>query len=853
MSLTLYRQKRDFSQTSEPSEGGKRGGRIFVVQLHHASRRHYDFRLELDGVLKSWAVPKGPSFDPSVKRLAVEVEDHPLSYATFEGDIPEGNYGAGHVDVFDHGTWAPTGSARKGLENGDLKFTLHGEILKGSWVLVRTRMQGSKQQWLLIKHDDEYAGASEADDFVSSATRVKKVVAKRDTKMERDSPVSGRKPAAKSRSPSLPGARRETLEEGFFSPELCRAADAPPSGNRWLHEVKWDGYRILASVVDGRIQLWSRNGNEWTEKLPELVEALEALKLKNARLDGEIIMLTGGAVDFNGLQARFSDEEMAPVLYMLFDVVHAEGQSFCDVPLQERKAWLANRVGRYPHPLLRYSDHQVGSGAAVFSQAVDAGIEGIVSKRVDSIYSGTRSAAWVKSKGRLSDEFIVVGFTEPNGSRAGLGALLLAKPTADGGLRYVGRVGTGMSSEQLIDLRAKLQKTVVKKAPANTSLMARKDRSLTIWVKPKLVIEAFYQGIGGKGLLRQPAFKGIRLDKSPTEVSVQAEGGIEMDNKQTASKGSTSKAAGRKKTSAAKPNLAKKSKTERECDEVTITHPDRVVYPKLKHTKQDVADYYLEVAPLILPEIAGRPLSVVRCPGGTGKACFFQKHVGEGSGDHVHGVAVTESESEDDENPYLCIDDEQGLLELVQLNVLEFHPWGARSSDPENADRIVFDLDPHPSVSWDRVTASAQYMREQLKVACLESFLRTSGGKGLHVVVPIRPAAAWEEVRNFAKSVSEALAGLEPGEFVAVSGNKNRKNRIFVDWMRNRRGATSVASYSLRARDSAGVAMPLAWSDLKHIESADAINLGNAVEWIHKRGSDPWAGISSVRQRLLQL
>jgi bifunctional non-homologous end joining protein LigD len=523
MPLETYRKKRKFSSTSEPRAGGKRGGRIFVVQLHHASRRHYDFRLELDGALKSWAVPKGPSFDPAVKRLAVEVEDHPISYATFEGEIPKGNYGAGHVDVFDHGTWSPIGNARDGLRDGELKFSLHGDILRGSWVLVRTRKQGSKQQWLLIKHRDAFAGSAEADDFLDARSDRPKQPSPR----SRTAPPAKAKPkreTAKKSAASLPGAQRERPSDVFFAPELCRPVDAPPSGENWLHEVKWDGYRILASIVRGKVSLWSRNAIEWTHKLPELVDALAALKLRDARLDGEIVALAGGKVDFNALQARFSDGQAADVLYMLFDIVHVDGYALSKVPLSARKAWLADRIEAHPHALLRYSAHQVGGGAAAFAEAAQAGIEGIVSKRVDSGYSGTRSGAWVKAKARLSDEFIVVGFTEAKGSRAGLGALLLAKPDGRNGLRYVGRAGTGMDARQLRDLRHRLEKSVVTRPSADPALMASRDRALAIWVKPKLVVEVHYQGIGGKGLLRQPAFKALRLDKGPADVFARTEG-----------------------------------------------------------------------------------------------------------------------------------------------------------------------------------------------------------------------------------------------------------------------------------------------------------------------------------------
>ena len=840
MSLDSYRKKRNFSSTSEPARGGRRGGGIFVVQLHHASHRHYDFRLELDGALKSWAVPKGPSFDPAVKRLAVEVEDHPISYARFEGDIPKGNYGAGHVQVFDHGRWEPLGDARKGLQVGELKFILHGAILRGSWVLVRTRMQGSKQQWLLIKHADEFASKSEADDFVDSGNGR--------AQRERAAPAVGSgartNPGTRRKMTALRGATQERLDHGFFEPELCEAADKPPSGESWLHEVKWDGYRILASILRGRIQLWSRNGIEWTGKLPELVEALANLELDDARLDGEIIVVNDGRDDFNALQARFSDASAAPVHYMLFDVVHAEGQSFASVPLIERKAWLADRLERHAHALLRYSDHQLGHGAAAFKQAIVGGLEGVVSKRIDSIYSGTRSGAWVKSKGRLSDEFIVAGFTEPKGSRSGIGALLLAKPSADG-LRYVGRVGTGIGSDQLLDLRRKLDKSIVRKPSADAGLMAARDRPLAIWVKPQLVVEVFYQGIGGQGLLSQSAFKALRPDKKPADVLATTTAAAAQDrDTQAVVADPPAKSAARQPT---KKKPAKSTESTMSKDSVTITHPQRIVFPGLKLSKQDVADYYRAVAEWILPGIAGRPLSVVRCPGGIGKACFFQKHVAKGVGDHVHGVTIREKDGED---RYLCIDDRQGLLELVQLNALEFHPWGARSDDPEHADRIVFDLDPHSSVTWDRVTVAARILCEQLASIHLQSFVRTSGGKGLHVVVPIQPDASWDEVRDFTQSVAVALAALEPNEFVSVAGEKNRKGKIFIDWLRNGRGATSVASYSLRARESVGVAMPLAWTDLKRIQSGDAIHAGNAIEWIKKRRKDPWAAMDEVIQKL---
>ena len=528
MGLKEYQRKRKFDDTPEPSKGGSANrARIFVVQLHHASHRHYDFRLELDGVLKSWAIPKGPSFDPSVKRLAVEVEDHPLSYAGFEGNIPKGNYGAGHVDVFDEGTWEPIGSARQGLGKGDLKFVLHGDVLRGSWVLVRTRRAGTKNQWLLIKHKDEYAGLREANDFVDAQTDRPISPAKRKKTWPVQKAIVEEKVATSLRraSKTPAGAIPEALTSAAFAPELCKSQETPPEGDDWLHEVKWDGYRIVATVVGGKVRLWSRNAIEWTAKVPELVKAVASLKLRSAQLDGEMIVLREGRDDFNALQARLSSEAAdAPLAYMLFDLPHLNGQSLRDVPLIERKAVLERLIKARPHALLRYSEHQIGNGKAVFAQAVAAGLEGVVSKRAGSSYRGARNGDWIKAKGRPSDEFIVIGFTEPKNSRAGIGALLLAQ-WRSGKLVYVGRVGTGLSDDQLRGLRKQLQADVIAEAPAEIELMARIDRRLAIWVRPQLVVEAYFQGIGGQGLLRQPAFKAMRLDKTPEDLMAGAKKG----------------------------------------------------------------------------------------------------------------------------------------------------------------------------------------------------------------------------------------------------------------------------------------------------------------------------------------
>lgn len=843
MGLTEYRRKRDFKATPEPAGGGaKRNQRSFVVQLHHASRRHFDFRLEHDGVLKSWAVPKGPSFDPAVKRMAVEVEDHPIAYGSFQGDIPEGHYGAGHVDIFDEGVWVPENDPSEGLRKGELKFTLEGDVLRGSWVLVRTRKDGKQQQWLLIKHRDEYAGAKEANDFVDPATDRPWSKAKRRKAWPKLAPAKASAAPTRSKSGHTTQGTREAIQAAAFEPELCRSQDVAPTGPEWLHEIKWDGYRILASIVRGKVQLWSRNAIEWTNKLPMIVAAVKRLGLRSAQLDGELVVVRGGGADFNALQARLSGEVEDPLLYVLFDLPHLNGRSLRDVPLIDRKETLRELLDAHPQPELRFSEHQVGNGATVFAQATKGGLEGIVSKRANSAYTGTRSGAWVKVKGRPSDEFVVIGYTPPKGARQGIGALLLAKPKGDG-LTYVGRVGTGLSNELLIDVLKRLKKLHVKTPQADLALLDKKDVAVAQWVKPALIVEVFFQGIGGQGLLRQPAWKALREDKTLADLKPRA-----SDDAAPILKPRTQKTA-KRTTAAAKQATSKAipAKSAKPSTATKLTSPERIVFPDLGITKADVAAYYEAVAPLLLRELSGRPVSVVRCPDGSTGQCFFQKHVMRGWGEHIHGVEVQEKKGKSE---YLCIQDVEGLLELVQMNVLELHPWGTKSSDLDNADRLVFDLDPHPTVGWDAVVAAARDVRAQLKSIGLCSFLRTSGGKGLHVVVPLNPPCPWDELRAFAQAVATAMAELRPDRYVAVAGEKNRIGKIFIDYLRNGHGATAVASYSLRARPSAGVAMPLAWSELGKVKSGDAFTLQNALQRIERRKVDPWTELDAVKQTL---
>ncbi|ODU52810.1 MAG: DNA ligase D [Lysobacteraceae bacterium SCN 69-48] len=829
MSLVEYRRKREFSRTREPAPGRSRshGDRaIFVVQLHHASRRHYDFRLQVGGVLRSWAVPKGPSFDPAVKRMAVEVEDHPLDYAGFEGDIPKGQYGGGHVARFDTGYWSTDGDAQAQLDKGHLRFELFGDKLKGGWHLVRSGKPGRQVQWLLFKDKDGYAGTLEADDLLEDVRPAPAADVQRAGAGKRGKAQRVAAPAAKARrrrdwakrALQLPGASKARFRGGFFAPQLARLGDAPPEGPAWLHELKWDGYRLLVTVVDGKARLYSRNALDWTLKLPDIVAAVEALKLRHAALDGELIAGSGTKADFNLLQATLSGVRNASLSLVLFDLLHLDGVDLSAVPLLARKALLQAVLGT-PPPHLAYSSHVLGDGARAWQLAGEQGFEGIVSKRADRGHHAGRSPDWRKTKHVLADEFAVVGYSAPKGSRVGIGALLLATPEGRG-WRYVGRLGTGFSDALLRQLATKLGEG----QSEPTARMEVPDPALgrARWVAPTLVVEAYYRGIGGNGLLRQASLKTVRSDKSASELR-------DSDRAPAATT--------RGKAMASNPATG----------EIVVTHPERVVFPEDGIRKQEVFGYYRDMLPWLLPEVVDRPLSIVRCPQGAARPCFFQKHTGAGM-QHVDSLRLREESGAEED--YLVVRDAAGLLELVQFNALEFHPWGALAADPERADRLVFDLDPGPGVAWQDVAAAARTLRKRLQEVGLQSWLRTSGGKGLHVVVPLRPACPWEQAKTFARGFADALAAAEPLTFVATAAKRLRKGRIFVDYLRNGRGATSVASFSLRARAGAPVAMPIRWEELARVKGPAQFHLRNAPARMRRLRAHPWAGIDEVEQDL---
>jgi bifunctional non-homologous end joining protein LigD len=848
MSLQEYRRKRRFGETPEPDDerrGAVARRPIFVVQLHHASARHYDFRLEADGVLKSWAVPKGPSLRVGEKRLAVEVEDHPLSYATFEGDIPEGHYGAGHVDVYDHGTWACDGDPLEAIAAGKVDFVLHGSRLKGGWKLVRTNMKGKQHQWLLIKRDDEEARDTDADALLEEAVPPKRTstktvkTIKSTTTTKTSSSRSSRttrtiKPVARRNADARWAKRALSLEHARdkpyphdFKPQLTDHRDTAPDGETWLHEIKWDGYRLLADVRDGVVALRSRNGLNWTEDFPEVVQAIQALPVTDLRLDGELVVLDAqGRSDFTGLQKVIDGTARQPLRYVVFDMPGVAGVDISRAPLLERKTLLKDLLGDTPGTLA-YSDHVLDHGPAVFEASGKAGFEGIISKRVDAPYVNARSPSWVKVKHENTDEFLVVGYTDPKGSRSGFGSLLMAAPDK-GGLRYVGRVGTGFDDAKLAAMHRQLKALDTDKAAVELPSHVPFKASSVPWVNPTLVAEVAFRGWAKEGLLRQASFKRLREDKTAKELGAAA-------------------SAVPAKAAKATKTPAKAKAPDRAADGVTISHPERVVFAKARLTKGDVADYYRQMARWILPEVARRPLSLLRCPDGVDKPCFFQKHHGTGLGDAVEAIPLEQKSGRED---YLYIEDTEGLLQLVQMNTLELHPWGASVDDPEHPDRLVFDLDPGEGVTWAAIKAAARDVRDRLQEIGLESFVRLSGGKGIHVVVPLTPKADWAQAKDFCESFAQAMAEHAPDRYVATMSKAKRTGVIFIDWLRNARGATSVCSWSLRARPSAGVAVPLRWEELGRVTAADAFPLPKALQRAQKLKKDPWEGIDQVKQVL---
>jgi bifunctional non-homologous end joining protein LigD len=865
--LQEYNRKRDFNATPEPSGSAPKGnaqarGLQFCIQKHDASHLHYDFRLELDGTLKSWAVPKGPSLDPRDRRLAIEVEDHPLDYASFEGHIPEGHYGAGEVIVWDRGIWEAEGDPRQGLEKGRLKFRLQGEKLGGLWNLVRTRMSGSKQQWFLIKSHDDAARDHEQydvlvaapDSVVSDRTLTPKVRGK--AAQAKATNVRAPAPAKHSAGAStrLKGAIAAPLAESF-SPELATLVDSTPPGE-WSYEIKFDGYRILARIDQGQVTLFTRKGNDWTAKLPRQVQALKALKLESAWLDGEVVVNNeAGVPDFQSLQNAFEAERGNLIQYYLFDLMHLNGMDLTRVPLEQRRAALqAVLTQTDENEALRFSASFDESATALLDSACQMNMEGLIGKRVGSPYVTRRSNDWIKLKCKHRQEFVIVGYTEPKGARSGFGALLLGlHDESSGALRYAGKVGTGFNQVTLQNILTQLQPLHVSK-PAMANPPTGAEARGVHWLQPKLLAEVAYAEITRDGVVRHSVFHGLRQDKPAEGITQETPVDTRQlkKDKAPAKPGAKPKAKGKSPEKAeAKPapgrgKTTKAAVADTQGAQVRITHPDRVIDPSSGTTKMQLAQYYAQVAPWILPHLAQRPVALVRAPEGITGELFFQKHAERLN---IPGIATLGSAFSG--QPVMVVDNPEALIGAVQMNTVELHTWNATSKNGEHPDRFVLDLDPDPALPWKAMVEATQLTLTVLDELGLKSFLKTSGGKGMHIVVPLKPKDDWESVKAFSQAIVNHLAHLLPDRFSAVSGPKNRVGKIFVDYLRNTQGATTICAFAARTREGLPVSVPVFREEVAKLKGANQWTIHNVHERLQAMESnDPWEGYAKVRQTL---
>ena len=825
--LARYNAKRDFDRTPEPSGRAARGGNAlsFVIQKHWASHLHYDFRLELDGVLLSWAVPKGPSLDPSVRRMAIHVEDHPVSYGGFEGRIPDGQYGAGTVIVWDRGTWDAVGDPHAGLKAGKLVFVLHGEKLAGLWELVRIAKPGDRQEaWLLFKKRDEAARASDVFDVVTA---------------QPDSVISKDAEAESTPEPSLvpKGAKKARLPAAL-APQLATLAKAAPAGDDWSVEAKFDGYRILARIAKGEARLFTRNGNDWTDRLRPVAKAVEGLGLQEAWLDGEIVVAKkGGGQDFNALQNAIDHASGDAIEYFLFDAPYLTGYDLRAVPLAERRAALKTVLDRTPNDRVRYSDDFPSAADEVLKAACAMKLEGVILKRRDAHYVSARSATWLKLKCTQRQEFVIGGYTDRSDSTKAIGNLLLGVYD-DHRLHYVGAMGTGWSLATARELKQKLQAIETDASPfergsAKQTRWSRRVPGSEHWVKPELVAEVVFAEWTPDGHLRHASFQGLRTDKPAKSI---------VRERAVAPPSTPRRSAASKKQPVARRSVAVDAKPV--VSGVRVSSPDRVIDASTGTTKLDLVRYYDSVADRILPHLKGRPVSLVRGPSGIGGELFFQKHMGA----KIAGVTVLDASLWPEHGALIQIDTKAALLSAAQFNTIEFHTWNAMSKAIDRPDRIVFDLDPGEGVAWAQVREAAALTRTLLDELGLVAYLKTSGGKGLHVVVPLAPRDGWDTVKDFSQAVVQHLAKTIPDRFVAKSGPSNRVGRVFVDYLRNGHGATTAVAFSARARPGLGVSIPVSWEALPSLESGTQWTVANARDALSFESKDPWAGYRRSRQ-----
>lgn len=878
--VSEYSRKRNFDVTSEPPEvevvtGNAASAALsFVIQKHDASHLHYDFRLELAGTLKSWAIPKGPSLDPAQKRLAVHVEDHPLRYASFEGSIPEGQYGGGDVIVWDRGVWQPHGDPQQAYEEGKLKFTLVGEKLTGDWTLVRTRLRGSssKQQWLLIKEKDavarpaeEYDITEELPNSVISGAQVgagRKKTAAAASKARAKSTADAAERVAVEPAPNKARAKKSGKGRSAFpeqlTPQLASLVASPPEGD-WLYEIKFDGYRIMARIQNDDVRLMTRNGHDWSERMLLQVKALKALKLTDSWLDGEMVVLNeNGLPDFQALQNAFDAGRSKDIIYYLFDMPFHNGQDLRGTPVEQRRDALRQMLQSQRSRVLRYSDAFRSGHKDIVESASAMGLEGVIGKRAGSAYVSTRNADWIKLKCRLRQEFVIAGYTAPQGSRSGFGALLLAVNNEDKGLVYAGRVGTGFSAETLKQLHAQLTPLHRDDSPLAGKLTSAQGRGVQ-WIEPQLIGEVEFAEWTREGILRQAAFVGLRNDKSASEIirehpqpaSAVARRGRTSKaatSKAAIAKASATKAAGPTAKAAPAAKATKAGKDRINVAGVSVSHPDRVIDEQSGTHKVELAQFYEAIADWIVPYLDNRPVALLRCPDGIAGEQFFQKHSERLAIPHIKQL---DRKLDPGHAALMEIDSVQALIGAAQMGAIEFHTWGATSDRIETPDHFVLDLDPDPALPWRSMIEATQMVLAVLEELGLEAFLKTSGGKGMHIIVPLARKADWETVKAFAKAIAEFVSHKLPERFTATMGPKNRVGKIFIDYLRNSRGGSTVVAYSVRARPGLPVSVPIARSELAELKSAGQWHIGNLQQRLRKLKSDPWEGYRNT-QRITQ-
>ncbi|HEN8726852.1 TPA: DNA ligase D [Pseudomonas putida] len=831
--LEKYNQMRNFDATPEPSGEpriSRRSKRAapqalqFCVQKHDATRLHYDFRLELDGTLKSWAIPKGPCFDPKVKRLSVHVEDHPLDYASFEGTIPEGHYGAGDVIVWDRGVWLPQGDPAEAYKKGRMKFELQGEKLCGEWNLVRTNIEGKQEQWFLIKHQDEAAKPLADFDVVvdlpNSVLSDRTIIPKKRGRVKATS--SNPTPPTAVTGPSTEDAVAAALPEKL-SPQLATLVDSSPRSEEWRYEIKFDGYRMLCRVDGDDVRLFTRNGHDWTAKLPKQAAAIASLGLATAWLDGEIVILDeNGVPNFQMLQNAFDAGRSQGIVYYLFDLPYLNGADLRQVPVENRRGLLKQIFDDSTDPLLRFSEDFTEDVDALMNSACQMRMEGLIGKRLGSPYVSRRSDTWVKLKCQHRQEFVIVGYTDPKGARSGFGALVLALNVEDSGkLRYAGKVGTGFTESTLATILETLLPLEQKQVPVMNPPKGVDGKGIH-WLRPTLLAEVTFAEITSDGVVRHAVFQGIRTDKPVQEITEEKPAPAPKG-------GGSAKAKSEDKTSATM---------------VRITHPERVIDPSSGLTKRDLAEYYAQVSPWLLPHLKDRPIALVRTPEGITGELFFQKNADRLAIPNITTVAKAEAGKAG-----MVINNVEALVGAVQMSTIELHSWNGTTDHIEQPDRFVLDLDPDPALPWKAMVEATQLTLVVLDELGLQSFLKTSGGKGIHIMVPLTPKASWEEVKAFSQAIVKYIAKLIPNRFAAVMGPKNRIGKIFIDYLRNGKGATTANVFSARAREGLPVSVPIFREEIIGLQSAARWNIKNLQERLDELGGDdPWGDMVEVDQ-----